>query len=283
MKHRVAALAFVLLAGPSALLAQFSSSSLVAGEPVDGIGAVQSIPLPRVPSTMPAFSRLAFGAGISPLGVNLQAATNLNRYTNARFVGNILNLNINNISTNGFDVAAKLNLSSAGASVDFYPFPRHALRFSPGLLFYNRNQASGLFTAQGGASFTLNGNTYYSSQSNPVQGNGILGLHSRSRVFTATAGWGNIIPRGGGHLSAPFEAGVAFIGAPTVAVNLTSGQVCDAAGANCVNVATDPGAQADLAQQVAKYTGNVAQLRTYPIVSIGVAYSFGVRGSAVTR
>lgn len=254
-----------------------------AGNDAGGSGGFQSLPAPKVPSPMAPFSRFAFGGGISPMGINLQAATNLNRYMNARFVGNILNLSVNDISTSGFDVDAKLNMASAGASIDFYPFPRHGLRFSPGVLFYNTSEATGLFTAEGGTSFDLNGYTYYSSSSNPVKGNGVLNLHTQNPAFTLTAGWGNMIPRNGSHFSFPVEVGVAFIGSPDVAVNLTSGQVCDANGLNCVDVATDPDVQANLAEQVTKYKGDVDPLKTYPILSFGVAYSFNVRGGAVTR
>ncbi len=168
-------------------------------------------------------------------------------------------------------------MASAGASVDFYPFPRHGLRFSPGVLFYNNNGATGLFTAQGGTSFDLNDYTYYSSPGNPRArqrpprpAHPESLLHSHRRL-------GQHHPRNGGHFSFPIEVGVAFIGAPSVAVNLTSGQVCDANGANCVDVATDPDVQSNLAEQIVKYRSNVEPLRTYPIVSFGVAYSFNTR------
>lgn len=272
-----------LLTYPTAFLALLAATSLhplLAEQPAVTL-AVQSVAAAKAvtPSTAP-FSRFAFSAGISPLGVNLQAATVLNRYLNARVSGNILKLSVNDISTSGFDVDAKLDMASAGASLDIYPFPRHGLRFSPGVLFYNNNSGSGLFTAQGGTSFDLNGYTYYSAASDPVRGNGVINLHKQSPAFTITSGWGNMISRKGGHFSFPFEVGVALIGAPDVAVQLTSGQVCDANGANCVYVATDADVQANLAEQVAKYKNDVEQLKTYPIVSFGVSYSFSVRHSA---
>ena len=88
---------------------------------------------------MVPFSHLAFGGGISPLGINLQAAVNVNRYMNLRGVGNFFNYSVNNISTNGLNINGKLNFATAGASVDFYPFPNHGFRLSPGALFYNQN------------------------------------------------------------------------------------------------------------------------------------------------
>jgi len=110
-----------------------------------------------------------------------------------------------------------------------------------------------------------------------VKGTGAVGLHTQKPAFTITTGWGNVVPSRGGHWSFPFELGVAFIGAPTMKLALTQGQVCDANGLNCVNVATDQALQTNLQAQVDKYIGDLEQLKTYPIVSIGVAYSFRIR------
>jgi hypothetical protein len=223
---------------------------------------------------MGPLSHIALGGGISTMGINLQAATNLNRFINLRASGNYFNYNINNITTSGFTVNGKVNLASAGASVDFYPSPRHGFRLSPGVLLYNKNAASAAFTVAGGTSFSLNNTTYYASSTNPVLGTGALGLHSQNPAFTVTTGWGNMIPRKHGHLSFPFEIGVGFIGAPTLNIALTSGQICDVNGQNCVAVATDASVQQNLATQVAKYTHDLSPLKTFPIVSGGVAYSF---------
>ena len=217
------------------------------------------------------------------MGINLQVATNLNRYTNLRAIGNVFQYTANNISaggTNGaqgFDIDAKLNFASAGVAVDFYPLKSIALRLSPGILFLNNNSGSGTVTAQPGANFTLNDQTYYSSSTNPVQGTATLGLNATKPAFTITTGWGNMIPRKGGHFSFPVEIGIALIGTPAVNFALTSGQVCDAQGQNCVDVATDPTVQSNLQVQVAKYRSDLDPLKTYPIISFGVAYSFHVR------
>jgi hypothetical protein len=222
-------------------------------------------------------SRLALGVGVSPLGINMMAATNLNKYLNVRGTGNLFKYTVNNISTNGFNVDANLDFASAGVSLDLFPFPRHGLRVSPGVLFRNTNNASATFTANAGTSFTLDNVTYYASATNPVKGLGTFGLHTTNPAPTITAGWGNVIPQSGGHLSFPFEVGVAFIGSPAINVSLISGQACNAQGLNCVNVATDPNVQANLQAQVAKYRSDLDPLKTYPIVSFGVAYNFRIR------
>lgn len=222
-------------------------------------------------------SHVAFGGGISPLGINMQAAVNLNRYMNVRGVGNVFNYTVNNISTNGLNLNGKVNFATAGASLDFYPFPNHGFRLSPGGLFYNQNNINANIAVSGGTSFSLNGIKYYASSSNPITGTGGLGLNARNPAFSMTAGWGNMIPRRGGHWSFPFEVGAAFVGAPTINMALTSGQACDAQGQNCVNVATDPNVQANLQAQLQKYRTDLSPFQYYPIVNFGAAYSFKLR------
>ncbi len=223
------------------------------------------------------FSQFALGGGISLMGINLQAATNVNRYLNLRCAGNVFNYSVNNISTNGLVLNGSLNMATVGASLDYYPFPKHGLRVSPGVLFYNQNQVGVSVLATGGTSFKLNGDEYYSSSSSPVEGNASVGFNALNPAFTISTGWGNMIPRRRGRLSFPFEIGAAIVGSPSVNAALTQGQVCDASGENCVNVATDTTLTSDLQAQVAKYKNDLNPLKVYPIFSFGVAYSFGTR------
>lgn len=273
--------ALISIAACTSVLAQSPgwSSNLI--DPLSGgDGGAQAAPAVyrnAGSASLRPLSRVSMGVGVSPLGIGLQASTNLSQHLNLRATGNVLGITENNISTNGFTIDAKLNFASAGASVDYYPFRTHGLRFSPGVLFYNQNEAHGTFLAQPGTSFTLNDYTFYASSTNPVMGVGSVALHHQSPSFTITTGWGNTIPRNGGHWSFPFEIGVAFIGSPDVNVAINSGQVCDSTGLNCVDVATDPTVQANLQAQLVKYRNDLDPLKTYPIVSMGVAYSFRIR------
>jgi hypothetical protein len=280
MKRTALFLTLSMLAAPLVLLAE--SSSYSTSNAIEESASSGSFVKPASPIKAPAtyikpLSRVAFGVGFSPLGINVQAATNLNRYLNLRASGNAFNYNVNNISTNGFNVDAKLNLASAGASLDLYPFPSHGFRISPGVLFYNHNSADATYSVQGGTTFMLNGVPFYTSTSDPVKGVGSLSLHTQNPTFTVTTGWGNMIPRRGGHWSFPLEVGVAFIGSPTLDIALNSGQVCNTLGQFCVDVATDQIVQSNLKLQVAKYEKDLDPLKTYPIVSFGVAYSFKIR------
>jgi hypothetical protein len=250
------------------------------GKPAQSVKIVTETKAAKVkkqPPQIKPLSRFAVGAGFGLMGVNLQAATNLNSHMNLRGIGNIFNYDINNINTNGLNISGKLNMATAGVAVDFFPFAKHGLRISPGVMFYNQNAASATVAVQGGTSFTLDDVTYYASSSNPVQGTANFGFHTQSPAFTISTGYGNIIPRKGGHLSFPFELGVALVGTPTTNVALTSGQVCNAQGLFCVDVATDPTVQANLQAQVNKYKSDLDPLKTFPIISFGVAYSFNLR------
>jgi hypothetical protein len=231
-------------------------------------------------------SQFAFDGGVSPLGVQLQTATNLNSHFNLRGTGSFFNYSTN-FTVSGITATAKLSLASAGASLDIYPF-RSGFRISPGALFHNQNQVTAAATVPGGTSFTLNGQTFYSANADaatgatPVNGSAALGLNSHKTAFTMTTGWGNMIPRKGGHFSFPFEVGVALIGAPTLNVNL-GGWVClDQAQTNCSSFSSTANpigisAQSALQTQEAKWVKDLNPLKTYPIVSGGIAYSFGGR------
>lgn len=273
--------AFLFLALSVAPLAMAQSSS-TSSTPVSSTEPTASA-TPRIHSskkqeeTMKPFSRLGLGAGISFMGVNLQAATDIDRYLNLRVLGNVFGYSVNNISTNGFNANANVNMATAGLSVDYYPFPTHGLRLSPGVLFYNQNSFNATATAPGGTYFTLNNDFYFSSTHSPVQGTASVGFNAQNPAFTLTTGWGNLISRTGSHFSFPFEIGDAFVGSPAVNLVLQQGQVCDSSGANCIDVASDSAVQADLQTLIAKYKSDLSPLKVYPILSFGIGYSFHIR------
>jgi hypothetical protein len=288
VKRNVNFLLLVLFAATAALTAQSfnSSSSLIAADPgSDGAGGQTPSPIGRA-GAPGRFSRLAFGVGVSPLGIQLQAATNISEHLNLRDTGNIFKYSTN-FTTNGLTANASLNLASAGVALDIYPF-RAGFRISPGVLFYNGNQLTATDTVAGGTSFTLNNQTFYSANTNaatgatPISGSAKLGLNATKPAFTVTTGWGNMIPRKGGHWSFPFEIGVALVGAPSLTANLMGTACNDQAQTQCANLSstTNPisvQVQSDLQAQIATWKSDLNPLKTYPIISGGVAYCFHVR------
>lgn len=236
---------------------------------------------------MAPFSRVAFAGGIGAMGVNLQAAVNANRYMNVRGVGNFFSYSLNNLTVSGFNANGTVKMATGGASLDIYPFPNHGFRLSPGALFYNQNGISAVGIAAPGTSVKVDGTTYYSQTSNPLNASASLGLNSRKEAFTMTTGWGNLISRSGGHWSFPFEIGAAFIGAPTVSVVATGSACLDQAQTECSSITgSNPIAtsfQSNLASQVAKWKNDLSPFGYYPIASFGVGYSFGIRGGEASR
>ena len=219
------------------------------------------------------------------MGIQLSMTTNLTPHFNVRTTGGFFNYSTD-FTASGIGADAKLNMHSVGTSLDIYPF-HLGFRISPGVLFYNGNQLSASANVAGGTSFTLNDETYYSANANPatgatpVNGNALLSLHTSSPAFTITTGWGNHLQRKG-HWSFPFELGAAFTGAPSLNVNLGGWACYDQAQTLCTDITspTDPIAQeirTNLAAQVTKWTKDLEPLKTYPIASFGVAYSFGLR------
>jgi hypothetical protein len=279
------------LLGASSLAAQAPAiSSSLLGNDTDG-GSYHPAPTTQNPTiTMAPFSQIAIGGSFSTLGPGVQITTNLASHLNLRATGNGFAYSTN-FTTSGFNANAKLNMASAGIAADIYPF-RSGFRISPGLLVLNNNKVHAAALAASGTSFTLNGDTYYSATANaatgvtPLSATGLLGLNTTKPAFTIAAGWGNTIPRNGGHWSFPAEVGVGFTGAPSVAANLSGWACQDQAQTECTNVAsaTDTIAQqiqSDLSAQIAKWKNNLNPLKTYPIASFGVAYSFGLRGAGV--
>jgi hypothetical protein len=264
-----------------------SLQTFVASDP-DGLGSLGGstrgyVTAPAATGVgYPAFSRVGFGADISPLGIGFMTATNFNHHINLRMNASIFNYTASNLSIQSTTVAATVNLASARASVDYYPFHK-GLRISPGFMFYNQNRGSAILTVPDGASFNLNNTPYWTvTGPNAMRGTGKIGFGNGSKAPTLTAGWGNVFPHVGRHLSFPFELGAAFTKTPTLAFNL-SGLACHQNGTDCVNAATDPGVQANLAAQLKSYRDDLAALKTFPIASFGVAYNFNTRGRSMYR
>ena len=232
------------------------------------------------------FSRIGIGANISPLGVGIEGAIVLNNDFDGRVYGNFFNYDTGRFEVDGFNVDAKLHMASAAAALDWYPF-RSVWRISPGVMFYNGNQLSGIGTITPGSSFQLENQTYYSARANPVtgatplMGTGALSLHHHSTAATATFGFGKYIPRSDRHWSFPSEFGVVFTGSPTIDVNVTGWACLDARQTQCSNVGdtTTPIGKEfnnDLQARLNSWQKQLDKVTVYPIFSYSVVYSFNI-------
>lgn len=232
------------------------------------------------------FSRVGIGANISPLGIGIEGAVVLNHYFDGRVNGNFFNVDTGRFEVDGFNVDAKLHMASVAAALDWYPFGS-VWRISPGVMFYNANQLSGVGTITPGSSFQLENQTFYSASPNPATGatpllgTGALGLHRHSPAATATFGFGKFIPRSDRHWSFPSEFGVVFTGASTINVNVTGWACLDAQQTQCSNVGdtTTPIGKEfnnDLQARLNSWRKQLDKVQIYPIFSYSVVYSFNI-------
>lgn len=233
------------------------------------------------------FSRIGIGADVSPLGIGIKGTIVLDRYFDARLMGNFFSYTSGRFEVEGFNVSANLHMASAAASLDFYPY-NSIWRISPGLMFFNGNQISGSGNLAPGTSVDMNNQTFYSANPNPVTGatpltgSGVLGLHNRPVAATLAGGFGRFIPRSERHWSFPSEFGVIFTGAPTVNVNLSGWACLDAAQTQCSNLANAANpvtVQFNNALQTTlnKWRKDLNAVQIYPIFSYSVVYSFDIR------
>ena len=277
LKRLVCSLTLALLAASSGLLAQTSSSTDSSQSPTEP--TTPAPPISKAATEAPEpFSRLAVSGGVGVNGINMQVAVEATRNLNIRGIGNYFSYTLSKTS-DGTVESFTLHFATGGVSVDYYPFPNHGLRISPGVQFYNQNGLSGTLADKAGHEFTVNKDTYYASPTSPPLGNGSIALNSTNPAFTLTTGWGNLISRKGGHFSVPFEIGAAFVGSPTVHETYTSGYVCtDDTYTSCTqSAATDEALTMDLAAQDAKDDSDASALKVWPIMSIGIGYNFNIR------
>lgn len=230
------------------------------------------------PYDVPAFSRMSMGTGVSPLGIGFQVSTDVTSHLNLRAIGNSFNYSAS-FTTSGIPINANMTLGSGGVLADYYP-SHLGFRVSGGLLFINQNGASGTASIPGGNSFTLNHQTYYSANASPLSGTGSVALNTTKPGGMVTIGWGNHVKRSG-HWSVPVEIGAVFDGPPKVNLALAGGACLDAAQTECGDVSGNSAVakqfQGNLSTQVSKWNSDLNVVPGYPILSIGIAYSWQTR------
>src|SRR5690348_6490685 len=122
----------------------------------------------------------------------------------------------------------------------------------------------------GGRTFALGGTTYTSDPGNPITGTGKLDFMKAAP--TAMFGFGNLVPQHR-YFTYNFELGALFQGSARTKLNLT-GNACDSTGLNCVNAATDPTVQQNVAAEQTKINNKLSPFKYYPVISFGFGYRF---------
>jgi hypothetical protein len=214
-------------------------------------------------------SHVGIGVKVSLLGAGIEAATPITNRTNVRVGFNAFSYS-RGFTNDGTNYNADLTFRSLESHFDWFPFAGR-FHLSPGLMMYNGNQIKANAAVPGGQQFSLGGTSYTSDSANPITGTGKIGFNKVAPSFLL--GWGNLIPRGNGHFSIPFEFGVLFQGSPQAALNLT-GNACDANGLGCHNIATDTTFQNNVLAQQNKLNNDMSFFKAYPVISLGFGYKF---------
>jgi hypothetical protein len=256
---------------PASIFSLDSTSSSSAPSATAAIAAAPPVDKDRVRHTnYRPFRSGALSAKVGSAGIGFDLATPLNGFLNlrggAQFFDHTANPNANGIHSTG-----NITLQNISAVIDVYPFRGNSFHFSPGVTLHNDNHLTSSLYVPGGQYFTLGGTSYLSDPSNHIYGDAHLYLGGKAAP-RFTMGWGNMLPRRGGHISIPFDIGFQYISSPTLDLQL-HGNACDNQG-NCGDINSADGPQ-NIHQEILKLNQDIASLRFYPIMSIGLSVSFG--------
>lgn len=233
--------------------------------------ALRAQAIDPVASSMRPFSKLGMGANVGTLGIGVEVATPLAGRFNLRGGGNFFGYS-RNIDRNGITYAANLDLRSAQASLDWFPFGG-SFHLSPGAMLYNGTKVVANAQVPPNGSFTLNGVKYYNDPSDPLSGSAKVVFPAAGPQFTA--GFGNMVPRRDSkHFSVPFEFGFVYFGTGTTLLHFNGSACISPGGFNCMKASSLPGFQTNVTAEQAKIEKYVEYARFYPVLRIGASYKF---------
>jgi len=152
----------------------------------------------------------------------------------------------------------KLKLKTGSLLADWYPFANN-FRISAGPM-YDGNKL-GLTGKPTGGTYTINGVLYQASDVGSLNGQ----VDFKKTVPYAGIGYGRPIGTG---LSLIFDLGIVFQGTPHTTLTATCGPAAPPGTPTCTQL------QNDVAAQKATLDSKVKDLRYYPVLSLGLAYTF---------
>jgi hypothetical protein len=218
--------------------------------------------------TVSPHARVGMGVKISSLGAGAEIAVPLFSHSSLRAGFNYF-LYDHDLASNGVGYRGELNLCSAQASYDWYPL-HGGFHVGPTALAYNASHVHAKVAVPGGRVFTITNNTYQSDPLDPIRGTASMTFQKLAPGVLV--GWGNLAGRRR-HFAVPFEMGFIFEGVPHVSLNLT-GTGCNVSGLGCGSLANDPNAVNAIRVEQQKIAREVTFLKFYPVISLGLGYSF---------
>ena len=191
-------------------------------------------------------------AHASTLGFGGELNYSINSFLTARVDFNRYN-HTYNTSKEQINYDFNLHLKTAGVLLDLHPFAG-SFRITAGY-FNNKNDILAVATPQ--SSYTINGNTYSNTQVSSLSGE----ISFKSGVPYVGFGWSTLGTTSTG-LGVEFDVGALLQGSPTVQLNATG------------TATTNAQFQSDLAAEQSKFQNDLNSFKTYPVVSLGLAYRF---------
>jgi len=212
------------------------------------LGVLAMLALPGAASA----SDFGLDAHVSTLGLGAEFNYSINSYFTARVDFNRYNYSYTGTKQQ-INYDFDLHLKSYSAMLDWHPFAG-TFRVSAGY-FSNKNDIGAVATPQG--SYTINGTSYTAAQ---------VGVLSGDITFNPTVpylgiGWSTLGTESTG-LGVEFDIGALFQGSPKVQLSATGA------------AASNAQFQSDLAAEQVKLQGDLNSFKTYPVISLGLAYRF---------
>ena len=246
------------------------SSSSLSGTATSVSAGAKAAPSPQ--------SRARFGvaAKFSLLGGGLEAAGRVSERTNVRAGFNMFSYSGLTFDHDSVSYKGTLSFKTVEAHYDFFPW-HGGFHVSPGLLVFLGDPLKATASVAGGNYFTLGGQPYISSTTDPVKGRAKIDFNRAAPEITV--GWGNLVSRKENkRVTVPFEVGIAFQGAPQSNLNL-SGSVCDQSpvtglAVNCRAIASDSSVKAKIGAEQTSLNSQMSAFKVYPILSVGIGFKF---------
>lgn len=206
-----------------------------------------------------AATPFGISAKAGTMGLGLDLTYSINDYFKLR--GGYSQMDFNrNFTSNGSQFNGKLKLGGWDLLVDAHPFA-NGFRISAGA-YIPSTQLSLTGAPTGAGSYTINGNTYSTSQVNSFDGSA---KYSGVKPYLGLGYDGfNSATNGGFYFSS--DVGVIFSGAPKVALSAS----CSAgtAPSTCAQLNTD------IAAQQQSINNTLSKYNLLPVVQLGVGYRF---------
>jgi hypothetical protein len=212
---------------------------------------------------------IGIGGKVSTLGVGAEGALAVTESGNLRVGFNFFDYS-RTFSKSGINYNGELDLRSFQITYDQYLIS--GLHISPSLLAYNGTHVDAAAAVPAGRSFSLGGTTYFSGQTNPINGTGTATV--RKVAPAILLGFGTLVPRSRRHLGFNVDAGVVFQGSPTTKLNLTGSACVVNSTTACLNAGSDPTVQANVHKEEAQLNKNLEPIKYFPVVSIGMSWKW---------